>query len=208
MIYLADDYINKYQDVLAYIIGRAISEGYSTSHIEKTIAYSSVFSSLEKSDITEIAFTSSEMLYNKLFNSKRDNDYFYNPFDAYGWAGYIYIHLFFDLRITFELLFIIAPIDRIITMYHLYHEMDYRQTLADIKNTVKHSYLNIIMESKGISTSRLAALSGVSSSTISALRYGNRDINKLAAYQLIKIANSLRVKAESLLSDIGLVFDS
>lgn len=44
-------------------------------------------------------------------------------------------------------------------------------------------------------------------STITALRYGSRDINKLEAGLLLKLANSLRAKVESLLVDINLIFD-
>ena len=207
MIYLSDDYVNKYQDVLGYIIGRAISEGYSYPHIEKTIAYSSAFSTFEKSDITEIAFSSKESIYCKLFETDGSSDYIYNPYDIYGWLGYTYIRLFFDLRITFETLFYLVPIEKMLGMYRLYHEMDYRQALDEVKLGIAHSYLNMIMNRKGMSSTKLADLTGVSASTISALRYAHRDINKLEAFKLIRIAQALRVKTESLLTDIGLVFN-
>ena len=92
-------------------------------------------------------------------------------------------------------------------MYRLYHEMDYRQALDEVKLGIAYSYLNVIMNHKGISSTKLAELTGISASTISALRYAHRDINKLEAFKLIRIAQALRVKTESLLTDIGLVFD-
>lgn len=207
MIYLSDDYIDKYQNVLGYLIGRAMSEGFSLKHIEKTISYSSAFINFENSDITEIAFLSKELISNKLFGFKSDNRYEYSPYGVYGWLGYTYIHLFFDLRITFESLFIVLPIDTAIKMYHLYHEMDYRQTLDAVKNGIRHSYLNMIMETKNVSSSKLSRLSQVKLSTISALRYGKRDINKLESLQLLKIAHALKIKVTSLLTDIDLLFD-
>jgi DNA-binding Xre family transcriptional regulator len=63
------------------------------------------------------------------------------------------------------------------------------------------------MNYKGVSSQKLSSSSGVSLSTINALRYGARDINKLEAGLLLKLANSLRVKVESLLADINLIFD-
>ena len=114
--------------------------------------------------------------------------------------------LFFDLKITFESLFIVLPIDKTINMYPLYHEMDYLQTLEFVKNKIKYSVLDEIMTFKSLSTQKLSRLSGVSFSTISALRYGKRDINKLEASSLLKLANALRVKVESLLTDINLIF--
>lgn len=204
MIYLSDDYVNKYQDTLGYVIGRGISEGYSVRFIEKSIAYSSAFSSFEKSNITDIAFSSCEKIYNSMFESKSINDYGYNPYGVFGWLGYTYIRLFFDLKITFESLFFILPIDKAVNMYHVYHEMDYRQTLDDVKSSIEYSLLNIIMKAKGLSSKKLSILSGVPASTISSLRYGKRDINKLEAISVLKIANALGVKSESLLTDIDL----
>lgn len=207
MIYLSDDYVSKYQEVLGYLIGRALSSGYSIPHIEKTIAYSLTFSNFEKSDITDIAFSSNENIYSKLFNGD-NNTYQFSQYDVFGWVGYTYIRLFFDLNITFETLFYIIPIDSLMNMYHLYHEMDYYQTLNFVKNSVKHSYLDIIMNNKGVSVMELSILSGVASSTIRVLRYRKRDIDKLEAQKLLKIANALRVKPESLLTNISLIFDN
>ena len=207
MIYLSDDYITTFQDTLGYIIGRTISNGYSPRFVEKTIAYSSAFSLLEKSDITELAFSSSEYIFGRMFDINVSNEYEYSPYDVYGWLGYIYVHLFFGLKITFESLFITLPIDEAINMYPLYHEMDYLQTLEYVKSKIKYSFLDEIMICRKLSSLKLSRLSGVSYSTISALRYGKRDINKLEASSLLKLSNALCVKMESLLTDINLITD-
>lgn len=207
MIYLSDDYVTKYQDTIGYVIGRAISGGCSPRFIEKTIAYSSAFSSLEKSDITELAFSSKELVFCNMFDLNVSNNFVYSPYDVYGWLGYIYIRLFFDLSVTFESLFIVLPINDAINMYHLYHEMDYRQTFDFVKNKIKYSYLDEIMDKKNMSTQTLSKTSGVSYSTVNAIRYGKRDINKLEAQSLLKLSNALHVKMESLLTDINLIFD-
>ncbi len=207
MIYLSDDYITTFQDTLGYIIGRTISNGYSPRFVERTIAYSSAFSLLEKSDITELAFSPKEYIFERMFDIDISNEYEYSPYDVYGWLGYVYIRLFFDLKITFESLFFVLPIDEAINLYPLYHEMDYLQTLEYAKGKVKHSLLDVIMACRKISSQKLSRLSGVSYSTISALRYGKRDINKLEGFSLLKLSNALRVKMESLLTDINLIFD-
>jgi len=207
MIYLTDDYVTAFQDTLGYIIGRTISNGYSPRFVERTIAYSSVFSLLEKSDITELAFSPKEYIFERMFDINISNEFEYSPYDVYGWLGYVYIRLFFDLKITFESLFFVLPIDEAINMYPLYHEMDYLQTLEYVKGKVKYSLLDVIMACRKISSQKLSRLSGVSYSTISALRYGKRDINKLEGLSLLRLSNALRVKMESLLTDIDLIFD-
>ena len=207
MIYLSDDYVTTFQDALGYIIGRTISNGYSPRFVERTIAYSSAFSLLEKSDITELAFSPKEYIFERMFEINISNEYEYSPYDVYGWLGYTYIRLFFDLKTTFESLFFVLPIDEAINMYPLYHEMDYLQTLEYLKGKVKYSLLDVIMACRKISSQKLSRLSGVSYSTITALRYGKRDINKLEGFSLLKLSNALRVKMESLLTDINLIFD-
>lgn len=207
MIYLSDDYVTKYQDTISYIIERAIEEQYSIPYIERTIAYSDVFSSLEKSNITKIAFSSMEFIYHELFPLKDNNNFVVDIYGKYGWIGYIYLHLFFDLRITFETLFIVCPIKEMLSMYHLYHEMDYVQTLNYVKSLVKYSYLDNIMKSKDISSASLANMTGIPFATINALRYGKRNISKLEASKLYKIATALNMKMESLLPSLPLVFD-
>lgn len=207
MIYLTDDYVTTFQDTLGYIIGRTISNGYSPRFVERTIAYSSAFSLLEKSDITELAFSPKEYIFERMFDINISNEFEYSPYDVYGWLGYVYIRLFFDLKITFESLFFVLPIDEAINMYPLYHEMDYLQTLEYVKGKVKYSLLDVIMACRKISSQKLSRLSGVSYSTISALRYGKRDINKLEGFSLLRLSNALRVKMESLLADINFIFD-
>ena len=124
MIYLSDDYVEKYINALSYLIGRSHHEGYSFDHIEKSIAYSIPINELEKSNITIFAFSSIEKIYNYIFPTS-DNDYVFSMYDIFGWVGYTYMHLFLDLEITFEALFYIIPIQDMLNLYNLYHEMSF-----------------------------------------------------------------------------------
>lgn len=204
MIYLSDDYLNKYIDVLGYIFARSIDEQYSFSYIEKVIAYSSLADELEKSNITTIAFSSSEKIYYDLFPLHDNSGFFYNPYDQYGWIGNIYIHLFLKYEITFELLFIILPIEKALSLYKLYHEMDYSQIYSLFDELIGHSYLDALLRKRNISSQELSERSGVSFSTINALRYQKRDISKLENRLLFKLAKGLNVKLTSLLTSLEL----
>ena len=205
MIYLSDDYIAKYCDTLSYIIERSVYEQYSFNHIERSIAYSMMINELEKSDVSIIAFSSSEDIYHQIFPLKDNDGFIQDIYSNYSWASYIYMHLFLDLEITFESLFFIVPLEEILSLYHLYHEMDYSQTLSYVKDKMERSTLNIIMKRKKISSNKLSSLTNTSISTIKALRYSYRDIDKIEARKLLLIANCLNVKMESLLPSIHLI---
>ena len=177
MIYLFDDYVEKYQNTFTYILGRAIEEKYSFEYIEKTIAYSQTCFELEHSNVTTIAFSSSEKIYSDIF-PLQDNLIDIDIYGPYGWIGYVYIRLFLDLKTTFEFLFYVLPIEEALKRYKLYHEMDYTQLLRYVKEKIKYTHLDMIMESKKISSNKLSAAANISFSTINALRYGKRDFDK------------------------------
>ena len=119
MIYLSDDYVEKYISAISYLIGRSCFEGYSFDFIEKSIAYSSAINEFERSNVTLLAFSSIEKTYNDIFPS-HDNEYNYSEYDIYGWVGFAYVHLFLSLEITFEALFYVIPIEEMLKLYSLY----------------------------------------------------------------------------------------
>ncbi len=203
MIYLADDYVNKYQNVLTYVLGRSIAYGYSFSFIERTIAYSKAFSEFEKSNVTKIAFSSNESIYSEMFDDANDG-YIENPYDIYGWLGYVYINLFLKLKITFEMLFIALPIDTAIKMYPLYHEMDITHLENYLAEELFPSSLSLIMKKRNMTMEQLSEKASIPFATIRSLKLGYRDINKLEVYKTLLIAHALNVKIESLLNDIPL----
>ena len=204
MIYLADDYVQKYENVLTYIFGRSITKGYSFSFIERSIAYSATFSEFEKSNVTHIAFSSNEKIYSELFDDE-NNNYEESPYDIYGWLGYVYIHLFLKYRITFEMLFIALPIETAIRMYPLYHEMDISQMDDYLSIELFPSSLSCVMKKRDITMQELASKTSIPFSTIRSLKLGYRDIDKLEVFKTVLIANALNVKIESLLKEIPLI---
>lgn len=196
MIYLGYDYVEKYQLVVSYLIKNAIDAKYAIPYIEKRIAYSDVFSEFEKSDVTKIAFSSCETTYSSIFDKNPFSSV--SEYDVYGWIGYAYIQLFLKFNMTFESLFTIIGIEEMLRKYKLYHEMDIRQLEDVISQRLKHSFLDIFMKTKKISTKELSEKTKIPFSTLSALRYGKRDIDKVEFRTVVRIAKALNIKAESL----------
>lgn len=204
MIYLSDDYLTKYIDTFGYVISRSIEENYSLQYIENMISHSRFIEEIEQSNITTIAFSSSEKIYHDVFPLRDNPGYFYDPYNQYGWISNIYIHLFLHYQITFELMFMIFPIQKMLELYKLYHEMDLKQIYSLFEETVQYSYLDNILKYKHISVSELSDKSGISFGTINALRYNKRDISKLESQKLFKISKALNIKMTSLLTSLEL----
>ena len=204
MIYLSDDYVDKYKEVFCYLLERAVEEQYSFSYIEYTLSHSRMVNEFEQSNVTLIAFSSLEKLYQEIFPFKENKSFKHNIYGKFGWISDAYINLYLNLNITFETIFIIFPLEDMLSLYKLYHEMSFSK-LIDLKNEkVPYSYLDNIMKYRNVSTNELATKTGIPFSTINALRYAKRDIQKLESSRLLSISKTLSVKMESLLPDIYL----
>ena len=95
MIYLSDDYVSKYSDVLSYLIARSHDEGYSFDYIQKSISYSIAVNELERSNVTIIAFSSIEKIYSDIFPPNQINHKYqvHNYYYALGRCHYIFFQL-------------------------------------------------------------------------------------------------------------------
>lgn len=196
MIYQFYDYINKYVETLTYIFSRAIHNKYSYEYIQKRICESKMINEFEKSNVTLIAFSSYEKNYSLIFDDY--NDFEYRRDNTLNWISYAYIYLFINQQVTFETLFILFPIKEMIKLFPLYHEMSIIKLDEVFYEKTKYSLLDGIMNKKEMSSYKLAELTGISVSTIKALRYNKRDLNKLQYSYVREIAKYLNVKIESL----------
>lgn len=196
MIYQFYDYINKYVETLTYIFSRAIHNKYSYEYIQKRICESKMINEFEKSNVILIAFSSYEKNYSLIFDDY--NDFEYRRDNTLNWISYAYIYLFINQQVTFETLFILFPIKEMIKLFPLYHEMSITKLDEVFYEKTKYSLLDGIMNKKEMSSYKLAELTGISVSTIKALRYNKRDLNKLQYSYVREIAKYLNVKIESL----------
>ena len=195
-IYQYYDYIDKYAETLTYIFQRAIHNRYSFDYIQKRICFSEMVIEFEKSNVTLIAFNSYKKNYSLMFD---DSDSFeYQRNNLINWISHAYIYLFINKQITFESLFLLFPIEEMINLFPLYHEMSVSKLDELYSETTKYSLLDAIMTKRNMSSNKLAALSGISISTIKFLRYNKRDLNKLQYSYVREIAKQLDVRIESL----------
>lgn len=204
MIYTSYDYISKYSDTLAEIIALAKLDKYSFEYIEKTLSSSKMIDEFEYSDITLIAFTSSSRLYRSLFPEAKASINDIALFDSSYWIGETYIRIFLKYKLTFEAIFTYLPLEIMERQYALYHEMDEGQFDEYFESLLKENILSKIMSKKSITSVALSKKTNISLSTIRSLKEGKRDIHKISADKLEKIATSLNIKLRTLLYPITL----
>lgn len=204
MIYTSYDYISKYSDTLAEIIALAKLDKYSFEYIERVLSSSKMIDEFEYSDITLIAFTSSSRLYRSLFPEAKASINDIALFDSSYWIGETYIRIFLKYKLTFEAIFTYLPLEIMERQYALYHEMDEGQFDEYFESVLKENILSKIMSKKSITSVALSKKTNISLSTIRSLKEGKRDIHKISADKLEKIATSLNIKLRTLLYPITL----
>ncbi len=117
------------------------------------------------------------------------------------WAGWILAYLQWSTARTFDNIYDFIEFDKIIKMYHPYHEMDERSFVEDIYNNyfMKETNLKRIRKRNSLTQKELAIKSGVSIRTIQMLEQRQNDINNAKALNLFNISKVLHCTIEDLL---------
>lgn len=204
MIYTSVDYLNKYFDALGEVIALAELDGYSFEYIQNIIADSKVVHEFENSNITTIAFSSSNAIYHQLFPNGKASINDIKLFSPCYWIGEAYVRIFLRYKMTFEAIFAYLPISLMYEQYHLYHEMDFNQLYEYFESLLKTNVISKFMEIKKMNNSKLSELTNISVETIKAIKSGRRDINKLQSNYLESISNALGIRMRSLIRPISL----
>ncbi len=121
------------------------------------------------------------------------------------WAGWALAEYQWYTGRRFKDIFEYAPLSKIISMYPLYHEMDISQFIEAMDKFYVEidcdTKLKRIRESRGLSQSELATLSGVKLRSIQMYEQKGNDIDKAQAQTLYKLSRVLGCYIEDLLEN-------
>ena len=119
------------------------------------------------------------------------------------WAGWVLAEFQWTTCKRFKDIFSKVPLSEIVDMYKLYHEIDVLRFIEDLSEKLlgieKDTHLKIIRESRGISQSDLARLSGVKLRSIQLYEQRVNDIDRAQAGTLYKLSRVLGCTVEDLL---------
>ena len=122
------------------------------------------------------------------------------------WAGWALAYYQWSSDTTFMNILKAVPLDDIIGMYPVYHEMDIAKFVEQMNALMKAVYpqtrLRQHRDNCGMSQAELAEESGVPLRQIQLFEQGQRDINKTAAVTLYKLSKALCCRMEDLLEPL------
>ena len=121
------------------------------------------------------------------------------------WAGWALAQYQWSSSRRFKEIFRCIPLSKIIAMYPIYHEMDISRFIESMdkiyKETETEPKLSTIRESRGLSQSELAKLSGVNIRSIQLYEQRVNDIDRAQAQTLYKLSRVLGCTMEDLLEN-------
>ena len=130
----------------------------------------------------------------KIFSEDRSNVY---------WAGWALAEYQWATFKRFKDIFSRISLSQIVSMYHVYHEMDIEHFIEDMNRNYdsveRETHLKTIRENRGISQAELAKLSGVSLRSIQMYEQKVNHIDKAQAGTVYKLSRVLGCTVEDLL---------
>lgn len=184
---------NRYTDYMGRIISLAVSAKFHLELITDKLAKSDFVNEMELGENSIIYNMSPYEIFRNLFCADyvSDNSSM-NYNDAY-WCGYIYSNIFFECKKPFQYIALKLPLERLLNMYPVYHEMDISQVYNDFKEAESsETIMRLLLKKHGMSAAELSRKSGVPLRTIARFKEKDEYLYKGTFNNIHSIASVLR----------------
>lgn len=188
--YLIDDVKQSFARLFVLAVHRSLNLYSFTSYL----ADSDYVKSLENGDINTVSNTPVKELFADVTKEmiREDDSYgIYN--DAY-WCGHCYFELFLQTHKPFSYLFLKLPLEKMLSVYEVYHEMDFTALLELFrKKEQEATILGALCKDKKCSLSKLKEATGISVNTLRKYRYNDELLYKASFQNVYKLAKYFEV---------------
>lgn len=156
-------------DYFSYIFFYGFKNRYSYDYIQDRLSSSYIVKDLEDKGNSDFLFNSSlsESIKSIYQLNDIDIDSIVETNTISLWVSEAYLRLFFKYHKSFGYLFVYLPIERMLSLFDLYHELDWTRLFEVYEEEIKQSsLLKKILEKKSLSLHKLSELTGISKSTL------------------------------------------
>ena len=187
------DYRERFKDYFGRIFYLSILSRLEFIVITDKLSDSYLLKSIERNDYSVIMNLTPEEMFTSIFNLEVTEDSFLKYNDAY-WCGYVYAELFYRVEKTFPYIFLVLPLDYLLSKYDVYHEMDISQIIDYFhKREDEETILTRLIKKRKITITELSELSGVPLQTLKKYKKSNEHIYGANFTTIKKIAAALEV---------------
>ncbi len=193
-------YLYEYINHLEVLLAVAHHEYYSLDALERSIAYSQYFQSIEKDLIRGAPIIEEEKLLKEIFPELLHLNIEEIPiYNECLWVAEAYLRIQGVTRLTLEAIFLYLPIEEIYELFPLYHEMDFSQIIKLFQSKYsKQTTFSLLLKKYNYSLNEISKLTNIPYNTLFALKKRHRDIKKADVKTVVSLANILNVRVETI----------
>ena len=187
--------IYRLYDILSYLIFYGINNKYPFLIIEEKLCKSEFIKSLENNNASIYLYRHNLQ---DIFKDVYGEDITINDITKTNpismWVSEAYIRLFYKFHKTFHYLFLVIHLDKAISLFNVYHEMDYEQ-LYELFTKLQSNFklLNALIDEKNITIRQLSLLSSISEHTLYNYSKNNNKLYSASFNNIVSIANILNI---------------
>lgn len=162
--------------------------GISKEMIQYKMIFSSVLDYFENNDVDSFLGTSDQEIIQSLFEGETQIDYSkINP--VFLWAGYGYIDLSIKLSTPIKTIFLLLPLNEMLSLFEPYHEMSFSH-LKDyyLENCNTRSVFESIRSYSSYSRKEVCILAGIKEKTLPNYIYNNKALFNSSFKTIIKLS--------------------
>lgn len=194
---------------LGAIFEYGLKNNYSFKSIQERISYSDMFKQLEDSDYYFLYDRTLKKEIELIYSTDIEDEDIKDISSKMLWLGEAYTRLFFKFHKSIFYIFLYIPLEKMVSYYPIYHEMDWNQLYDSFTKEIESvTLLRKLLNEYHISLAALSTLTGIGEPTLK--RYVKDDNNLYhASYSFIySIAVAFKINSNVLIQNINNYTDS
>ena len=185
--------VNKLSNKFSLLLSKAYHEAnISIDVINEKITFGDYFDFLEKDELNSFLDKDLDAIIRELFGPTIFHERVNDIGELY-WAGQQYISIFLNCFIPLRTIFLLFPLDEMVSCFDAYHDKSKFQLIKDFKNNkyLNRSILRSLRKQKGLSVKQLSSLTKIPEQTLKYYESNNRFLYNAPFNSILKIYSVL-----------------
>lgn len=187
--------LNKFNDLLGRLFFYGFSNHFSSIYIQESISSSFIFIDyLDKGDDSFINNYLDIDIYKKTYISFNIDENIINKSNTLSlWLGEAYLRIYFRYHKSMSFIFLYLPLEKMIPLFDIYHEMDWHQLYSYFENEIsKTSLLSLLLKERKMNVKELSVLTDIKYQTLKNYTRNNNLIYNASFSNVYMISSILK----------------
>lgn len=179
-----------FAELFVFAVENKINLNSFTSALEK----SEFINSIEKDRFIDLFNKPIKAIFRSIIDYEVDDVNVQGIFNDAYWAGQYYFDLFIKIKKPFSYLFLKLPLEKMMVVYDIFHEMDFSSFVEYFNKIEKEkTILRLLCERKKISISNLSKETNISFNTLLKYNFSDDTIYKASFQNIIRLVDFFQV---------------